>query len=177
MGAGSGYFTAILAELVGPTGSVTAFEVDAPLAAAAAENLRRWPHVRVEPSSGVIGATEPADLIYVSASLQQPPRAWFDALAPGGRLVFPLTPGADEGGMFLVRRLTSSTVFDVSFLCRARFVPCKGAGDETAYASLRSAFANGGFEAVRTLRLDPEVPDETAWFRGRDWWLSRRPPA
>ncbi len=71
--------------------------------------------------------------------------------------------------------LEPGAVFDVSFLCRARFIPCKGAGDESAYASLRSAFANGGYEAVRSLRLDPELPDETAWFAGRGWWLSTRP--
>ena len=47
IGAGTGYFTAILAEQVGRRGRITAFEVDAELAARDRRNLRPWPQVRV----------------------------------------------------------------------------------------------------------------------------------
>ncbi|MGH9888957.1 MAG: protein-L-isoaspartate O-methyltransferase family protein, partial [bacterium] len=43
VGAGTGYFTAILAELTGATGRVDAFEIDGALAARAETNLRSWP--------------------------------------------------------------------------------------------------------------------------------------
>jgi protein-L-isoaspartate(D-aspartate) O-methyltransferase len=43
LGAGSGYYTAILAELVGPTGRVDAIEIDGPLAEVAQRNLAAWP--------------------------------------------------------------------------------------------------------------------------------------
>ena len=43
VGAGSGYYTAILAELVGPAGSVVAYELDADLAQRASENLAGYP--------------------------------------------------------------------------------------------------------------------------------------
>src|SRR6202022_2472824 len=52
IGAGTGYFTAILAELVGESGSVVGFEVDTALGEAAVHNLRRWRQVRVELTSG-----------------------------------------------------------------------------------------------------------------------------
>ncbi len=55
VGAGSGYFSAVLAELVGEGGSVIAFEIDSALAKAAGQNLKSWRQVRVEPSSGVSG--------------------------------------------------------------------------------------------------------------------------
>ena len=42
IGAGTGYYTAILAELVGSAGRVTAFEVDKDLAARARRNLSAW---------------------------------------------------------------------------------------------------------------------------------------
>jgi protein-L-isoaspartate(D-aspartate) O-methyltransferase len=176
VGAGSGYFSAVLAELVGETGSVVAFEIDNSLAKAAERNLKHWRQVRVEGTSGVSGISGNADVVYVNAGVQQLPRAWLEALALGGRLLVPITPGAaEEGGIFLVRRLASNTVMQAEFVCRARFVPCLGAEDETTSARLKEAFAGGGHDAVRSLRLHPEAPDKTAWFRGRDWWLSTRP--
>src|SRR5258707_10666038 len=176
VGAGSGYFTAILAELVGESGSVLAFEIDHSLATAAERNLKLWRQVRVEATSGVSCISGSADVVYVSAGVQQLPRAWFEALALGGRLLVPITPGAaEEGGIFVIRRFASKTVLQAEFVCRARFVPCLGAEDEAASALLKEAFAASGHDAVRSLRLYPETPDETAWFRGRDWWLSTRP--
>jgi protein-L-isoaspartate(D-aspartate) O-methyltransferase len=52
LGAGTGYYTAILAELVGPQGSVTAVEVDPELAAAAERNLKPWKQVKVVRGDG-----------------------------------------------------------------------------------------------------------------------------
>jgi protein-L-isoaspartate(D-aspartate) O-methyltransferase len=47
VGAGSGYYTAILAHLVGASGRVLAYEIDADLAARAVENLRALPQAEV----------------------------------------------------------------------------------------------------------------------------------
>lgn len=64
IGAGTGYYTAILAAMVQPTGSVTAFEIEPDLAARAATNV---PTARVRAESA-IGARLPlADVIYVNA--------------------------------------------------------------------------------------------------------------
>ena len=54
VGAGTGYFTAVLAELVGPSGRVCAFEIDEDLAATARTLLAEWPWVSVEARSGVL---------------------------------------------------------------------------------------------------------------------------
>jgi protein-L-isoaspartate(D-aspartate) O-methyltransferase len=175
VGAGSGYFTAILAEVVGESGAVVAYEVDAILAERAARNLQRWGQVRLERSSAVTGISGSVDLIYVCAGVQQVPRSWVEALAPTGRLLFPLTPSTGEGGIFVARRTASKTVLQAEFICRARFFPCTDTEDEAASALLNATFAAGGHETVHSLRLHPEAPDETAWFSGRDWWLSTRP--
>jgi protein-L-isoaspartate(D-aspartate) O-methyltransferase len=172
IGAGSGYYTAILAELVGKTGVVRGFELQADLAARASANLSAWPRAQVEPVSALQAALGEADVIYVNAGVQQVPLAWLNALGPGGRLVFPLTPGDGEGGMFLVRNVWASPVFAAEFLCRARFIGCAGAEDEGACAGIAKAFSLGTQGSVRSLRLHPETPDTTAWFSGNGWWLS-----
>src|SRR3984893_2223492 len=91
---GVGYYTAILAELVGATGRVTAIEYDAELAARATANLAQTPHVRVVHGDGTRIAFEPADVIYVNAGATRPADAWLDRLKEGGRLILPLTADA-----------------------------------------------------------------------------------
>ena len=49
VGAGTGYYAAVLAEIVGPTGRVIAVECDDELAAKAADNLRPWAQVERRP--------------------------------------------------------------------------------------------------------------------------------
>lgn len=176
VGAGAGYFTAVLSELVGETGRVVAYEIDAALAARAQASLAERPQVRVLAASGVRAFAEPADVIYVFAGAQVLPLCWVESLAPGGRLVFPLTPGSGEGGMLLVRRLEDPGHFEARFLCRVRFVPCIGAQDGAAGVRLAAAFAAGTHEGVRSLRLGGQ-PDASAWFVGAGWWLSTDGPA
>jgi protein-L-isoaspartate(D-aspartate) O-methyltransferase len=173
VGAGAGYYTAVLAELVGPTGSVTAFEIDQALAATASARLQDWPSVLVHPSSGIDLPAGAADLIYVCAGVQRLPRAWLDGLRPGGRLGVPLTPGDGEGGFLLVHQLRRAA-FSARFLCPARFFPCMGAQEPARVDSLADAFRSRGLAAVRSLRRLPETPDESCWFAGDDWWLSTR---
>ena len=103
IGAGAGYYTAILAELVGPTGRVIAYEIAPDIAARAAANLARYPQVEVRARSGAEDLPQ-ADAIYVNAAATHPLRAWLDALKPGGRLVFPLQAAGSSGAMLIVTR-------------------------------------------------------------------------
>lgn len=170
VGAGTGYFSAILAELVGDAGRVHAYEIDARLAARAVTNLAAWPWVEVHTRSGICVPPEPADLVYVNAGVQQLPMAWLEALAPKGRLVFPLVPGDGEGAVFCVRR--EGARYSARVVCRARFVPCIGAQDARAQSVLADAFRSHPCEDMRSLRVGPAQPDGTAWFVGDGWWLS-----
>ena len=56
IGAGAGYYTAILAELVGPSGKVFAYEIEADIADRARQNLARYAQVEVRAASGVTDA-------------------------------------------------------------------------------------------------------------------------
>ena len=79
IGAGAGYYTAILAELVGARGRVIAYEIEPDIAKRAAANLARYPQIEVRARSGVEDLPQ-ADAIYVNAAASHPLRAWLDAL-------------------------------------------------------------------------------------------------
>lgn len=172
VGSGTGYYTGILAHLVGPTGTVLAFEIDQDLATKAAANLAPWPHVSVEAQSATGRTLPPCDIIYVSAGATRPPDPWLDALRPGGRLLFPLTPSAGLGGMLLVTCATDA-VFEARFVQPAMFIACEGARDSKDGDELGKAFARGNWHAVKSLRRRTP-PDTSCWFSGEGWWLSTR---
>ena len=170
IGAGTGYYTTILAELVGASGRVDAYEIDEGLAARASENLKDWAHVHVRQQSGVATELPSADLIYVCAGAAGPSNAWLDALRPGGRLLFPLAPEGVLGGMLLIRRPDEGTIWPAKFVGRAQFIGCVGLQDKVVGERLAEAFSSG-WNRVQSLRRD-NAPDDTCWFAGDGWWLS-----
>jgi protein-L-isoaspartate(D-aspartate) O-methyltransferase len=93
VGAGSGYNAALLSSLVGPGGHVVSVELDEEVARAARAALTEGDYpVLVATADGRQGwaAAAPFDRIIVTASTDDLPRAWFEQLVVGGRLVLPL---------------------------------------------------------------------------------------
>lgn len=94
VGAGTGYNAALLAHLVGPSGSVTTIEYDAEVADAARMHLAAYDvdQVRVVTGDGTLGAAEdgPFDRILVTAGAWDVAPAWIEQLASDGRVVLPL---------------------------------------------------------------------------------------
>ena len=170
IGAGTGYYSAILAKLVGSSGSVVAYEIEEDLAASAVQNLRALPNVSVRSRSGTAEPLPPADIIYVNAGATHPPDAWLDSLELGGRLLFPLTPAVGLGGMLLVTRRAARD-YTARFISLAQFIPCIGARDEESSRRLANAFRTRSPFSVHSLhRATP--PDDTCWYAGTGWWLS-----
>ena len=178
VGAGTGYYTALLARLTGETGTVVAYEVEHDLAQNAIRNLSDLSNVTVQERSGSEAPLPACDAIYVNAGATAPLNVWLDALQLNGRLLFPLTPAdgpggmPGAGGMLLVTR-TATDHFDARFVCDAMFVPCFGARDEETAQKLSAAFKRGDSNSnnVRTLRRNSK-PDDTCWCAGNGWWLS-----
>ncbi len=173
IGTGSGYFTAILAELVGATGHVLGLEIDAPLAAAAVANLKAWPQVEVRKVEGVAPIDGQWDVLIAFAGATSPPLGWLDALAEGGRALIPLT-GAQRGGMllrvdrtpegFAARRASGIGIFH-----------CAGARNDQEAEALGRALADAtGQAALKSLRRDRHDADESCWLHGDGWCLSKR---
>jgi len=174
VGAGTGYYTAILAHLAGRAGHVHAYEVEQGLAVRATQNLRHHGNVTVYADSAVSAGLPTADVVYVNAGATHVPAEWLDALALGGRLVLPLTPNERDGCMLLVTRKTDAA-YAARIFSTAAFIPCIGARDEAQSKAVAAALDRGSTEAVRSLRRAGE-PDATAWCVGNGWWLSTQEP-
>jgi protein-L-isoaspartate(D-aspartate) O-methyltransferase len=173
IGAGAGYYTAILAELVGRTGRVIAYEIAPDIARRAAANLTRYPQVEVRPRSGVEGLPL-AHALYVNAAASHPLRAWLDALKPGGRLAFPLQAAGSSGAMLLVRRPERGDAWPARFMMGVVFIPCEGGQDAEMGRKLDDAFRRGGQTGVRSLRFGG-APSDGDWLGGDGWALSTEP--
>lgn len=175
VGAGTGYYTAILAELAGPAGHVTAYEVVEDLAEMARQNLSHLPNVNVLCASGCDAILPEADVVYVNAGATHPVTAWLDALNLGGRLIFPLTPIKGVGCMLLVTRL-GETKYAAAAVSGAAFTPCIGACDQAMSEILTAAMKKLSAGTIKSLHRN-DSPDDSVWCKGNGWWLSTGEPA
>jgi protein-L-isoaspartate(D-aspartate) O-methyltransferase len=173
LGCGTGYYTAILAELVGLQGGVEAIEIEAVIAERARTALAPWPQVVVVNGNGANGPFAPADVIVASAGATHPLPAWLDALKLGGRLLFPMTVTRGPGGMLLITRLDGDE-FAARFICRASFYEFSGARDADVSRRLEQAIASDQGVGVKSLRRDHHSIEETCWLHDDYWCLSCR---
>ncbi len=131
IGSGSGYFTAVLAELVGPTGSVVGTEVNPALAEIAASALSDRPNVAVRCQNGATELADdegPFDLIVAFAGVTHPAAKWRKSLSANGRMLLPLTGDSWWGAMVLFE-FRDSAVRGVT-LGKCGFYPCEGARND-----------------------------------------------
>lgn len=175
LGCGTGYYTAIMAELVGPTGKVMAIEIEGDLAEKARIALTPWPQITVRNTDGATMSLSPVDLIVASAGATHPLPSWLDALEPGGRLLLPLTAIRGAGGMLLITRRAVCS-FAAQFLCPVGFIDFSGARDSDIGRRLAAALSRDNGRAVQSLRRDQHSKGRTCWLHGEGWCLSRRPP-
>ena len=179
VGAGTGYYSAILAEIIGRAGRVTAIEVDPVLAARAKENLAAaWPQATVVAADGFLFQPDrPVDSLVINAGVTHFSAVWLDALAAGnGRLLVPLT-NAERWGCFLMitRQAGEPDRYAARFVGRVGIIPCIGGRDPAAAERLTAALVRGDFTAIQSLRRAPAEPDHTCWLAGEGWWLSTAP--
>ncbi|WP_322750890.1 MULTISPECIES: methyltransferase, FxLD system [unclassified Frankia] len=160
IGAGTGYNAALLAHLVGPAGSVTTIEYDEAVASAARAALSSLgAAVTVVHGDGMLGVPGRAtfDRIVVTAGAWDIPRAWWEQLAEGGRLVVPLR----------ILGLTRTVVFErAGAVLRSRsvvedgFMPMRGVG------AVREQNIPVGAGPDLTIRLDDDRPGDASALRG-----------
>ncbi len=175
IGCGTGYYTAIMAEVVGPKGRVTAFELDTQLAARARTNLSHLSHVEVVESDSSGVAPNGYDGMLVNAGATHPRHAWLDALRLGARLILPLTVSneADVTHSGEVLKITrQGNGLSAGFLCSTSIFPCSGARDPELNDKLRAAFKRGDLNCVQSLRRDRHAPSDACWLHSDQFCLS-----
>ncbi len=100
VGGGSGYHSAVMAEMVGPEGHIYSVERIPELVACARENLHKAgiTNVTMVEGDGSLGLPEhaPFDRISVAATAPHVPEPLKQQLRPGGKLVIPVGIGYQE---------------------------------------------------------------------------------
>ncbi|MGY3353347.1 protein-L-isoaspartate O-methyltransferase [Bradyrhizobium sp. GM0.4] len=178
VGAGTGYYSAVLAEIVGPAGRVTAIETDTELASRARVNLESWPQVDVVSGDGRAVDVGELDIAIVFAGATHPSRVWLDRLVEGGRLLMPMTDDTWKG--FLLHVVRRRDHFEASSIGAVSIYPCTGGRDEDAARRLHNAIDPLPLRnlPLRALHVgEPRFNDsENVWFSGPGFWLERDPP-
>jgi protein-L-isoaspartate(D-aspartate) O-methyltransferase len=172
IGAGTGYYTAILSRLSAPGGRVQAFEIEENLAQKARDNLRDDDNVTVVHGDATQQPIPDADIIYVNAGVVAPPRQWLQALRPRGRMIFPWRPA--ERVALAVILLRAGEGFWATPVMPAWFIPCVGASEAASCTKVPD-----GREAwsIQSAWLTAERrPNETAVAIYEDVWFSSERP-
>jgi protein-L-isoaspartate(D-aspartate) O-methyltransferase len=179
VGAGTGYYTSLMAHCAGETGRVVAYEADEGLAARARENLRDQPQVEVRQGDATaIGET--FDAILVNAGATHPLDAWLAALAPGGRLVLPMTfsfGGAPitKGIVALITRRGDTSEFDASLIGFVAIFAAVGVRDESLNARIGAALQKNPMPKLARLRRDAHEAAPECWLHDERFCLESAP--
>lgn len=179
LGAGLGYFSAILGEMTGPSGHVTAIEIDPALAERARANLAPRPNVELVSGDGNEFDPGPMDVIFVNAGVTHPRALWLDRLADGGRLLVPLTfdvgGGTGKGVMILVKRTGEN--YSARLASLVMIYSSTSARDAEMNAALAKQIGSKNLFSVQSLRRDAHEAEETCWLHGSGFCFSQRAPA
>jgi protein-L-isoaspartate(D-aspartate) O-methyltransferase len=172
VGAGLGYYSAIMAEIVGSGGRVTAIEIDPVLAERARANLSRaWRQANVVAADGFAlgrksrstpSSSTPASRTFRPAGSlarcgERAASGSPDQRQPVGRVPYHRAP-----------RLALSGPLRLAH----RHHPVIGGRNADAEARLAVALATADFTEVKSLRRPPEEPDDACWLKGEGWWRS-----
>jgi len=185
VGTGAGYYTAIMAHLVGATGRVTGIEFDAELARRARANCAGAKNVEIVEGDGAVAPFATADVIYVNAGVTRPIDNWLDRLNDGGRMILPLTTDQAFGDLnrtpnqminqgAVLRIEKKGGDYFAKWISGVAIIPCAGARDEESERALAKALAGGRLNEVTRLYRHDNVADDDCWLRGAGWCLAYR---
>ena len=173
VGCGVGYYTAIIAEVVGPTGHVIGIEIDPVLAARACENLAYLDQVEVVHGDGGAYVSGLADAVLINAGATHPRSAWLDSLQPGGRMIIPLTTENGRGGVLRVKRELRG--YAARFVFTTQIFLCVGGREAELNERVHDGFTRGTWRLVQSLRREPHDQGKSCWLHGEGFCLSTLP--
>jgi protein-L-isoaspartate(D-aspartate) O-methyltransferase len=178
IGAGLGYYTAVMASVVGTAGRVLALEVDPALAARARGLVEADAPIDLRHGDGTAPLDERYDAILINAGVTHPLPAWLDALAAGGHLVLPLTvslPGMGPIGKGILARISRAAGdddFNARVLSIVAIYSAVGLRDETLVAPLGAALMRSPTPSFTRLTRRPHAMAEACWLHTPAWCLT-----
>ena len=179
LGCGVGYYTAILAEVVGTSGSVVGVEVDPGLAARAKQNLTTYPHVTVHAADGASFDPGECDAMLINAGVTHPQTLWLNRLLPGGRLVLPLTVGSGiipGAGMMVKIEANASDLWNAQMVSFVAIFSCTSARDPELEPILEQSLKSRALLNLKSLRRDRHERTETCIVHGPEACFSSTAP-
>jgi protein-L-isoaspartate(D-aspartate) O-methyltransferase len=180
LGCGVGYYTAIMAEVVGSSGRVAASEVDPTLADRARENLAAYPNVSVYTGDGATFDPGTCDAMLINAGVTHPNPLWLERLGERGRIVLPLTSamGTANAGTGVVAKVTRrGNGFAAQVATLVGIYSCTSLRDPELNAALAKAMATRALLNLRSIRTDPHEQAETCLAHTAGMCLSSAEPA
>ncbi|MGA3090052.1 MAG: rRNA adenine N-6-methyltransferase family protein [Terriglobales bacterium] len=174
LGSGVGYYTAIIAEMVGPRGGVAAAEVRPDLATRARENLSCYPNVKLIADDGATVDPDECDAMLINAGMTHPSPLWLDRLRDGGRLVVPLTMAttATLGVGVMAKIIRQGRQFSAQVITPIGIYSCTSMRDALREPVLRTAMTSGALMKMKSVRRDAHEPSDTCLVHGADVCLS-----
>jgi protein-L-isoaspartate(D-aspartate) O-methyltransferase len=177
VGCGVGYYTAIMAHVVGRDGRVVGVELEDQLARRADTNLTHLHNVRVVQADATVLALRSFDRIFINAGVTHPLPLWLDQLNENGRMIFPLTqdsstPTSGIGLMTMVEKKAGT--YRTEFVSQVMVFHCAGARTARANEKVKDFFARGQWDSVRFLRRDAHIPEESCCLHADEFCLSQR---
>lgn len=174
LGCGVGYYTAILAEVVGPTGSVVAIDLNSELTARAQTNLADYPNVTVQTGDGADFDPGQRDAMLINAGMTHPTPLLLDRLSESGRMLIPLTMAVnDTFGVGVMARITCRHAgFSIEVVTSLAIYSCRNARDPEREQPLKTAMSSGRLMQMKSVRRDVHEQADSCVLHGRDLCLS-----
>lgn len=143
LGCGVGYYTAIIAEVVGTGGYVVASEVNSNLAARAKENLSAYPNVEVHSADGAEMDPGECDAMLINAGVTHVHSLWLDRLREDGRLVLPITRATSPtlGAGLMIKVVRRRGAFSATGITPVGIYSCTGMRNAELEPIIRKALA------------------------------------
>ncbi len=174
LGCGAGYYTAILAEVVGTGGSVVGLELDPGLAARAKENLSGYANVTVHAGDGAGFDPGLCDAIFVNCGVTHPQAIWLERLRDTARLVMPLTmainPTIGQGIMTKIVHWRAG--YSAEMVSPVAIFSGGNLRDPALEPLMANALRSGGLLKLKSVRRDAHEPADTCVVHATEVCLS-----
>lgn len=163
LGCGVGYYTAIMAEVVGPSGSVVGLELQPELAARAKQNLAGHANVTVEAGDGAAFDPGACDAMFVNCGVTHPQTKWLERLREGGRLVVPFTMAVNAtiGQGVMTKIIRSNGKYAAEMVSPVGIYSGVNLRDAALQVQLLKGLTTGGLLKLKSVRTDAHDAGET----------------